>query len=35
VQSTELYLMIEVRDAEQGRALIAALEAADYVVRRV
>ncbi|MDW8397327.1 MAG: threonine ammonia-lyase [Acetobacteraceae bacterium] len=35
VQSTELYLMIEVRDAEQGRALIAALEAADYRVRRV
>ena len=35
VQSTELYLMIEVRDAQQGQALIAALEAADYVVRRV
>jgi threonine dehydratase len=35
VQSTELYLMVEVRDAQQGRALIAALEAADYVVRRV
>lgn len=35
VQSTELNLMIEVRDAQQGQALIAALEAADYVVRRV
>lgn len=34
VQSTELHLMIEVRDAAQGEALIAAMEAADYVVRR-
>ena len=34
VQSTELHLMIEVRDAAQGDALIAAMEAADYVVRR-
>jgi threonine dehydratase len=34
VQSTELYLMVEVRDANQGNAIIAALQAADYVVRR-
>ena len=34
VQSTELHLMVEVRDAAQGDAMIAALEAADYVVRR-
>jgi threonine dehydratase len=34
VQSTELHLMIEVRDAAQGNAIVAALEAADYVVRR-
>ena len=34
VQSTELYLMIEVRDALQGNAIIAALRAGDYVVRR-
>ncbi|WP_338150933.1 threonine ammonia-lyase [Neoroseomonas soli] len=34
VQSAELELMIEVRDAAQGNAIIAALEAADYVVRR-
>ena len=34
VQSTELYLMIEVRDAAQGNAIIAALRAGDYVVRR-
>lgn len=34
VQSTELQLMIEVRDQAQGRAVIAALEAGDYVVRR-
>jgi threonine dehydratase len=34
VQSTELYLMVEVRDATQGNAIIAALQAADYVVRR-
>lgn len=34
VQSTELYLMVEVRDGAQGSAIIAALQAADYVVRR-
>lgn len=34
VQSTELDLMVEVRDAAQGDAVIAALEAGDYVVRR-
>jgi threonine dehydratase len=34
VQSTELHLMIEVRDAAQGAAIIAALQAGDYVVRR-
>ncbi|MGX9963242.1 threonine ammonia-lyase [Roseomonas sp. F4] len=34
VQSTELYLMVEVRDGAQGNAIIAALQAADYVVRR-
>lgn len=34
VQSTELHLMIEVRDAAQGNAIVAAMEAADYVVRR-
>ncbi|WP_135467072.1 threonine ammonia-lyase [Crenalkalicoccus roseus] len=34
VQSAELELMIEVRDAAQGAAIIAALEAGDYVVRR-
>jgi threonine dehydratase len=34
VQSTELHLMVEVRDAAQGDAIIAAMEAADYVVRR-
>lgn len=34
VQSTELHLMIEVRDAAQGDALIAAMEAADYVLLR-
>jgi threonine dehydratase len=34
VQSTELHLMVEVRDQVQGAAVIAALEAADYVVRR-
>jgi threonine dehydratase len=33
-QSTELLLMIEVRDRAQGDALVAALEAGDYVVRR-
>ncbi|KAA2214700.1 threonine ammonia-lyase [Teichococcus oryzae] len=35
VQSTELELMIEVRDSIQGQAIIAAMVAADYVVRRV
>ena len=34
VQSTELHLMVEVRDAAQGAAIIAALEAGQYVVRR-
>lgn len=34
VQSTELHLMVEVRDAAQGAAIIAALEAGDYTVRR-
>ncbi|MCO6416385.1 threonine ammonia-lyase [Siccirubricoccus sp. KC 17139] len=34
VQSTELHLMVEVRDAAQGQAIIAALEAGNYVVRR-
>ncbi|UFN49540.1 threonine ammonia-lyase [Roseomonas sp. OT10] len=34
VQSAELELMIEVRDAAQGEAIVAALEAGDYVVRR-
>ncbi len=34
VQSAELELMIEVRDAAQGAAIVAALEAGDYVVRR-
>ncbi len=34
VQSTELHLMVEVRDSAQGDAIIAAMEAADYVVRR-
>jgi threonine dehydratase len=34
VQSTELHLMVEVRDQVQGAAVIATLEAADYVVRR-
>ncbi len=34
VQSTELHLMVEVRDQAQGAAVIAALEAGDYVVRR-
>lgn len=35
VQSTELYLMVEVRDGAQGDAIIAALRAGDYVVRRM
>jgi threonine dehydratase len=34
VQTAELELMIEVRDTAQGSAIIAALEAADYVVKR-
>ena len=34
VQSTELHLMVEVRDGAQGTAIITALEAAGYVVRR-
>ena len=34
VQSTELHIMVEVRDAAQGDAIIAALAAADYIVRR-
>lgn len=35
VQSTELELMVEVKDAQQGNVIIAMLEAAQYVVRRV
>jgi len=34
VQSAELELMIEVRDAAQGNAIVAALEAGRYEVRR-
>jgi threonine dehydratase len=34
VQSTELHLMVEVRDSAQGDAIIAASEAGGYVVRR-
>src|SRR5690349_19808742 len=34
VQSAELELVIEVRDAAKGNAIIAALEAGQYVVRR-
>jgi threonine dehydratase len=34
VQSTELYLMVEVRDAATGHAIVAALQAQNYVVRR-
>ena len=34
VQTAELGLMVEVRDAAQGNAIAAALEAADYVIRR-
>lgn len=34
VQSTELHLMVEVRDAAQGAAIVAALEAGDFGVRR-
>jgi len=34
VQSAELELMVEVRDAAQGAAIVAALQAGSYVVRR-
>jgi len=34
VQSAELELMVEVRDAAQGNAIVAGLEAGQYVVRR-
>jgi len=34
VQSTELQMMVEVRDNAQGNAIVAALEAGQYVVRR-
>ena len=34
VQSTELHLMVEVRDAAQGEAIVAALRAGGYEVRR-
>lgn len=34
VQSAELELMVEVRDAAQGSAIVAGLEAGQYVVRR-
>lgn len=34
VQSTELHLMVEVRDGALGEQIIAALRARDYVVRR-
>jgi threonine dehydratase len=34
VQSTELHLMVEVRDAAQGTQIITALRAGNYVVRR-
>jgi threonine dehydratase len=34
VQSAELELMVEVRDTAQGDAIVAALEAGAYVVRR-
>jgi threonine dehydratase len=34
VQTAELELMVEVRDLVQGNAIVAALEAGDYVVRR-
>jgi threonine dehydratase len=34
VQSTELHLMVEVRDAAQGNAIIAAMQAGGYTVRR-
>jgi len=35
VQSTELHLMVEVRDAALGNQILAALQAGNYVVRRV
>jgi threonine dehydratase len=34
VQSAELELMVEVRDAAQGKLIVAALQAGHYVVRR-
>lgn len=34
VQSTELHLMVEVRDAAQGNQILAALQAGQYVVHR-
>ena len=34
VQSTELHLMVEVRDAAQGNQIITALQAGQYVVKR-
>jgi threonine dehydratase len=34
VQSTELHLMVEVRDGAQGAAIIAAMRAGGYTVRR-
>jgi threonine dehydratase len=34
VQTAELELMVEVRDRPQADAIVAALEAGDYVVRR-
>jgi threonine dehydratase len=34
VQSTELHLMVEVRDAAQGNAIVAGLQAGGYTVRR-
>ncbi|TPG48934.1 threonine ammonia-lyase [Roseomonas nepalensis] len=34
VQTAELELMVEVRDSVQGAAIVSALEAGDYVVRR-
>ena len=34
IKRAELELMIEVRDTAQGNAIVAALEAGQYVVRR-
>jgi threonine dehydratase len=34
VQSAELELMVEVRDATQANLIVAALQAGNYVVRR-